>query len=1356
MTSTLNTASQSGLATHEASITPAYTGSWAVSAEINYASSTPVAAAGNTAIDAVSDTVADPSQSYGWGTYQSTGTLTSGTPFTAGSTDSSNGGVAVLEVPPTGTISIDASSPASVSTVTLGVGATSVTTATFTPPPGTLLLALVTAAGTPAGQAAMTVTDSYGLTWTEAVSATAAGNGYAGIWYAYAPTAVTAPGATTLPGANTGYQYAASVAGVNGWAPYTYALASGSLPSGLALNPDGIIIGVPLTPGTSSFTVTATDSAGATATSGTQSITVASPPIATPFLSGHWKAKPAAYKYGTTTVPVVTIEHDWLFVIVSWTADNDGIATDVDAQAAQAYVTDDAHNVYRLATLAAGFWCRSAIFVVPNARATRNIYCSTSVFVRNMQVTVLELRNLEPGYVVDVTAPTATGTSHTSWTQSITTTQPDFVLAVGEVMGKGAGVTLPSAWSPTQNSNNSTYQPAGTVVGWQYAASPGGISAAFTITGTSTAVPYTGALISFYSQAAGIMHTPGNPAWPSIKVYAAFGYQPGNPTVPPTWTDISSRFLGLNGQRGRSFELDELSAADMELTLDNSDGALTPGNSASPYGGSNVTLMTPIQVLADWQGRRYSLYTGVITAIPQTYEFQYGIVKVALSDDYSKLPQILLPSCMISELLYDIPLHVWPLNEPQGTGQASNWSGRSTAILAPVNSKYGGGATSGTPVTGFGNSLSGNYPAALEGTSDTVWGNAGAAVSGTYVKGTALSSRGNTPLPLLGGATYEFWAQILNDAANLSSKAVLMVLCDDKGTGGGGCILRLAAENYGTVASPKTAFYVLQQGLSWSAGHKFSTKNLFDNGWHHYCVQVYPNKNVYVYIDGVQIGEFKGSFPVTKPTRLQFGGDITANAYWGSKTTNAAAGGGFFTGSISSVAVYDRNIDPERLIVHYNSGANGFVGETSGVRIQRILNYAHWSGPQAIEPGVAHMQIFNYLGGGYASSGLSGAIGNYSTAGGGFVDDGAQADVTIQDIAASECGFLLVGADGTLSFRERISTLNATSKGSLGDMDYALNQTTRFTNGLGTWGTTTSGTLGLTTAWAFAGTQAAVFTVTGSPTSAGVQSELVPVSEAGGSFWALSPTGCYVHVQVNYYNSSRVFISSNSAGDAYLPPNTPGIVTTSAPFQGAQIPANAVYMSFGPTLDQSPATGTQLYFDHPRLSPAGFQVPYNGDVEITTDIQYLYNDIMITRNIDQVLYRAKNDASRAQYYPRVYTRTIYTDEADTQAVVDAAQWLLSSYADPQPRVSQVTIDCALNPDTWTFALGIDIGDLVFFERNPVQGAPVSGNFIVLSIEPDIEPDKAQFTYILAPTVGLTSLKLDDPTYGIIGSNGLAW
>jgi hypothetical protein len=67
----------------------------------------------------------------------------------------------------------------------------------------------------------------------------------------------------TLPNGNVGTAYNQTVSGSGGVAPYTFAVTSGALPTGLVLNAGtGAITGLPTTVGTFNFTITATDANG--------------------------------------------------------------------------------------------------------------------------------------------------------------------------------------------------------------------------------------------------------------------------------------------------------------------------------------------------------------------------------------------------------------------------------------------------------------------------------------------------------------------------------------------------------------------------------------------------------------------------------------------------------------------------------------------------------------------------------------------------------------------------------------------------------------------------------------------------------------------------------------------------------------------------------------------------------------------------------------------------------------------------------------------------------------------------------------------------------------------------------------
>ncbi len=80
---------------------------------------------------------------------------------------------------------------------------------------------------------------------------------------------------TSLPGGSVDVAYSQALGVAGGTGPYTWALATGSLPAGLTLSTGGTIAGMPTTAGTSTFTVTVTDSTHTTLTSGSLSIVIA-------------------------------------------------------------------------------------------------------------------------------------------------------------------------------------------------------------------------------------------------------------------------------------------------------------------------------------------------------------------------------------------------------------------------------------------------------------------------------------------------------------------------------------------------------------------------------------------------------------------------------------------------------------------------------------------------------------------------------------------------------------------------------------------------------------------------------------------------------------------------------------------------------------------------------------------------------------------------------------------------------------------------------------------------------------------------------------------------------------------------
>jgi Putative Ig domain len=127
---------------------------------------------------------------------------------------------------------------------------------------------------------------SYQFTITATGSPPAGGTGSKAYTLQVTPAPVTlvlAP--ASLPSAEVSdcpspSSYSVTITASGGTAPYTYAVTTGSLPPGMALDPGtGVISGIPTALGTSTFTVTATDSAP-TPDTGSQSYTIAVTPVA--------------------------------------------------------------------------------------------------------------------------------------------------------------------------------------------------------------------------------------------------------------------------------------------------------------------------------------------------------------------------------------------------------------------------------------------------------------------------------------------------------------------------------------------------------------------------------------------------------------------------------------------------------------------------------------------------------------------------------------------------------------------------------------------------------------------------------------------------------------------------------------------------------------------------------------------------------------------------------------------------------------------------------------------------------------------------------------------------------------------
>jgi hypothetical protein len=147
------------------------------------------------------------------------------------------------------------------------------------------------------------------------------------------------------------------------------------------------------------------------------------------------------------------------------------------------------------------------------------------------------------------------------------------------------------------------------------------------------------------------------------------------------------------------------------------------------------------------------------------------------------------------------------------------------------------------------------------------------------------------------------------------------------------------------------------------------------------------------------------------------------------------------------------------------------------------------------------------------------------------------------------------------------------------------------------------------------------------------------------------------------------------------------------------------------------------------------------------------NTIATTVNSTTTTSVASDPTSAGKYQTRAFERTIRVlNIADGFAL---ACWLLSRYAYPQRRVTQLTIDAGVNPSTFPFVLGVEVGDLVTVNRRPTYEPSTSRLYRVLHIAHDAAGAGHWVTTLTLAIAPPTGIVVGDPVKGIIGNGAIA-
>lgn len=405
-------------------------------------------------------------------------------------------------------------------------------------------------------------------------------------------------------------------------------------------------------------------------------------------------------------------------------------------------------------------------------------------------------------------------------------------------------------------------------------------------------------------------------AFTGTKGGATVGANPNDPTITPIWTDVTKRVVSFKVKRGKQAELDESEAADNSMRLRNNDGRFDPDNTAGPY-YPNVVPFRAYRIQLLYGATSYTIATGYVEAWDQTWDKAgtRGWVDCTLTDAFGLLSQMVLISCLASEMILDAPTAYWPLAEPSSVNQGQNIAATAAGPLAFYQAGSGGsvafGATTLTGLVGAGAST-GETSAVAGNTTGVLLTNGGSSIG----QGPGLIGQFNS-IAASAACSVELWVTGYTQTqfTVLLSTQSLSLVVDTAGY---------------AQAAAKPADGSAQQFTS-------GTVRVNDGNLHHIAA-TFTGGTLSLYVDGALAATVTGMTGIASASSVQLG--------WPGNTMP--------TGTFAHVAYYATALSAARVAAHYNAGVNAFPESTSA-RFTRLLSYGPWAGLATIPAGNSNM-----------------------------------------------------------------------------------------------------------------------------------------------------------------------------------------------------------------------------------------------------------------------------------------------------------------------------------------------------------------------------------------------------------------
>ena len=173
------------------------------------------------------------------------------------------------------------------------------------------------------------------------------------------------------------------------------------------------------------------------------------------------------------------------------------------------------------------------------------------------------------------------------------------------------------------------------------------------------------------------------------------------------------------------------------------------------------------------------------------------------------------------------------------------------------------------------------------------------------------------------------------------------------------------------------------------------------------------------------------------------------------------------------------------------------------------------------------------------------------------------------------------------------------------------------------------------------------------------------------------------------------------------------------------------------------------------FSDDGTNTKYN-TFEVSYGAELLYNRVVVNRSGGSS-YTKTNATSIGKYLTKTLDVEDLLVSTDAQAE-NIANNLLSKYAEPELRFSQLSTVIEANAAAFTNVIGLEIGDTVEVKKSFKTGAPssVTRPQIVQGLAHRITAESHTVTVNLGTADQRNYLRLNDPVYGRLNLNLLGW